>query len=304
MLSVPSHRLWPPVSLPRCHRHFSSSSTCFACMDGLKVRYYLGGPACLPACLLARSPSRQYLSSLVQSCIPCAQRTKSERYHQRSQQVVANTPGVSVCSSRHSPKQKRAHQCTRPKRLHPPAPVGLLEPSTLDRGSTTPKTAIAQRSTTRRRDSHTAPCPPWWPISSSPPSSCYTSFAPSAPTSLSSSSAVTGRRVGRVYGCSTRKAAVRCTSVSQHSIASMVSTPRDMTFPRYHCAGKSRARAPTHHQKNDPLAAASPTGAFFRSRDTRRIKHPCPSAIAIMLLQLGVRPLAAQRVTMASQECG
>ena len=69
MPSVPSHRLSPPVSLPRCHRHFSASSTCFACMDGLKVRYYLGGPACLLVCSLARSPTASR-----SSCISCAQR--------------------------------------------------------------------------------------------------------------------------------------------------------------------------------------------------------------------------------------
>jgi hypothetical protein len=38
-----------------------------------------------------------------------------------------------------------------------------------------------------------------------------------------------------------------------------------MAFSRYHCAGKSRAHSAP---QNDPLAAASPTGAFFRSRDT------------------------------------
>jgi hypothetical protein len=106
------------------------------------------------------------------------------------------------------------------------------------------------------------PCPPWPPrhTSSPPPSSCYTSFAPSAHISPSSNSEVIGRRDGRVYGCSRRRAAVRCTSVSQRSIASMVSTPRDMAFSRYHSAGKSRAHSPS---KKRPACRGKPDRRFL-----------------------------------------
>jgi hypothetical protein len=64
--------------------------------------------------------------------------------------------------------------------------------------------------------------------------------------------------------------------------------------------------APTPIPKTTRFAAASPTGAFFRSRDTRSIKHPCPSAIVIMLLQwdVDIGCSAAWRVTMAARACG
>ena len=245
MLSVPSHRLWPPVSLPRCHRHFSSSSTCFAhAWMVLRSDITWAGPlACLLVCLLAlRQP-------LVQSCIPCAQRNLEPIPPVKPARLCKH-PWHSVCSSQHSPKQNRAHQCTRPT-------TASSRPGSLDsnpaRWIAAARRRKLQSPSVKRVDAAiaTLPCSPWPPrhTSSSPPSPCYTSFAPSVPIYPSSNSEATGRQDGRGYGCSRRRAAVRCTSVSQHSIASMVSTPRDMAFSRYQTAGKSRASAPTHHQK-------------------------------------------------------
>jgi hypothetical protein len=142
----------------------------------------------------------------------------------------------------HSPK-KRAHQCTRPT-------TASSRPGSLDsnpaRWIAAARRRKLQSPSVRRVDAAIppVPCSPWSHTSSSPLSSCYTSFAPSALISPSSNSEAIGRRDGRGYGCLRRRAAVRCTSVSQHSIASMVSTPRDMAFSRYHCAGN---RVPTHH---------------------------------------------------------
>lgn len=203
--------------------------------------------------------------------------------------VSAATPAVCSSPHAHTRTRKQASKkseliSARGQRLHPPAPVA--RPRTQHVGSRQHDAENCSRPAPN--ESSTQPSQPWpqQRTYSSPPSPSYSSSAPSAPISPSSSSEATGPQGGRDYGCSRRRAAVRCTSVSQHSIASMVSTPRDMAFSRYHCAGKSRAHSPLTTPKTTRFAAASPTGTFFRSRDTRRISHPCPPSIMKTLLVL------------------
>jgi hypothetical protein len=118
MLSVPSHRLWPPVSLPRCHRHFSSSSTCFAhAWMVLRSDITWAGPlACLLVCLLAlRQP-------LVQSCSPCAQRNL-ERYHPVKPARLCKHPWHTPFAHHSTHPSRNEHISAPGQRLHPPAPV-------------------------------------------------------------------------------------------------------------------------------------------------------------------------------------
>lgn len=93
--------------------------------------------------------------------------------------------------------------------------------------------AIAQRTKRPNDTSQTAfPVQLWLQrhISSSPPSLWRSLCALSAPTTRSSSSVAIGPQDGRDYGCSTRRAAAKCTSDSRHSTASMVSSPRELAF--------------------------------------------------------------------------
>lgn len=128
-------------------------------MLALNVQYYLSGPACLPVCCFAR-PSDSL--PLVQcSCVcsfgrnviwtlPPSEASEScQRRHPCRLLVAARTHAhASKQAKKASSSVHAANDC-----ILPPRSLDL-EPSTLDRGSTTPKTAVAQHLTSRRRSRH------------------------------------------------------------------------------------------------------------------------------------------------------
>lgn len=140
----------------------------------------------------------------------------------------------SHCCCSRLPASDRTAACA--QQLHPPARQITPATSYQHTGAQqhhAENCAIAQRTKRLNDTSQTAfPVQLWLQrhISSSPRSLWLSSYALSAPTTLSSSSVAIGHQVGRDYGCSTRRAAARCTSDSRHSIATMVSSPRELAF--------------------------------------------------------------------------